>query len=184
MTTHIESLDCNILQEISYFMKGGIKRRLINELRVLKNENAYITVEHVEKISGCILAINVVLNNTTDLFTFYICNSYPFKPPQEVYINYKKYNNSYLKINSHKTLNKIKEILLKNNRTVDCLCCSSICCPSNWSPAVKIQNIIDEFYYYKKIRKNIINELLAIKIINRYLSDDKGFIQYFCSFLI
>jgi len=176
----------DILNKINKFMiASNLKKRLIYELSELKIGNAYINIENNETSDGEVLIINIVLDKKTDIFTFHICNNYPFRAPKQVYINYKRYI-SYLKLESPKTLNEIKQVVLKHkNIMLDCLCCSSLACAAQWSPAIKFKNIINEFYYYKKIRRGIINKLFASKILNKYLHcDDKAFCEYFYSFLI
>jgi hypothetical protein len=60
----------------------------------------------------------------------------------------------------------------------DCLCCSSILCPANWTPAIRIIKIIEEAEKIKKYRRLIINRLLAKKIIVKYLISDINLYQW------
>jgi ubiquitin-protein ligase len=170
-------LDHEIILEIDKIKIGGIKKRLINELKDLKKNNSYISVNYIDK-NIPYLDIMIILNNN-DKFNFHILSDYPFKPPKNIFINNKNYND-FLKIYSQKTL-----IELKTYINFDCLCCYSITCSSNWSPPLRLINMINEYYNFKKTRKNIINKLLANKIINKFLKiDDKGFHEYFYHFLV
>ena len=189
-----EGLNPEIIQELQRIQYGtGITKRLIRELYELQNDNAYITVEYNSGYTNMnnyynnayVLTINVVLDNTDDLITFEICRDYPFKPPKNIKINYKDYK-SLLRINSSNTMKHVKELYAKFYKISlpdCCLCCSSITCFTNWSPAIKLTKVVEEIQTLKKIRRAVINKLLAYKIINKYLIDDKGFHKYFNSFL-
>jgi ubiquitin-protein ligase len=189
-----EGLNPEIIEELQY-LNGvtGIKKRLAKELFDLQNDKAYI---HIEYNSDNIISSNVhnnlhiftvhiVLAGENDLITFEICRDYPFKPPKNIKINYKSYH-SFLQINSSNTMKQVKELYAKVYKTrlpECCLCCSSISCPANWSPPVKLINVVQEVQTLKKIRRSVIDKLLATKIINKYLTDDKGFHEYFYSFI-
>jgi ubiquitin-protein ligase len=189
-----EGLNPEIVEELQY-LNGvtGIKKRLARELFDLQNNKAYIHIEYNDNNiisrniynNPYIFNIHVVLAGENDLITFEICRDYPFKPPKNIKINYKQYS-SFLKINSSNTMKQVKELYAKfyKTRMPDCcLSCSSISCYANWSPPVKLINIVQEVQTFKKIRRSVIDKLLATKIINKYLIDDKGFHEYFYSFL-
>ena len=57
---------------------------------------------------------------------------------------------------------------LKKIKGQDCLCCHSINCTANWSPAIRLHRIIDEIKDTIKFKKDIINLLLAEKIKKKY----------------
>jgi hypothetical protein len=189
-----EGLNPEIIEELQY-LNGvtGIKKRLARELFDLQNDKAYIHIEykHDGIISNIInnnvniFNIHVILAGENDLITFEICRDYPFKPPKNIKINYKSYH-SFLQINSSKTMKEVKELyakVYKSKLPECCLYCSSISCQANWSPPVKLINVVQEVQTIKKIRRSVIDKLLATKIINKYLTDDKGFHEYFYSFL-
>ena len=58
--------------------------------------------------------------------------------------------------------------MLKKIKDQDCLCCHSINCSANWSPAIKLNRIIGEINNTLKFKRDIINLLLADKIKIRY----------------
>jgi ubiquitin-protein ligase len=189
-----EGLNPKIIEELQC-LNGvtGIKKRLARELFDLQNKNAYIQIEYNhDSIISCniynnphIFTLHIVLDNKNNLITFEICRDYPFKPPKNIKINYKSYN-SFLQINSSNTMKQVNELyakVYKSKLPECCLYCSSISCPANWSPSVKLINVVQEVQTFKKIRRSVIDKLLATKIINKYLIDDKGFHEYFYSFL-
>jgi ubiquitin-protein ligase len=188
-----EGLNPDIIEVLKCTNITGIKKRLARELFDLQNENAYIHIEYNDNTpisnkihdNSHVFTIHIVLSGENDLITIEICRDYPFKPPKNIKINYKSYN-SFLRIVSQKTLKEFKEIysqFYKPNIMDCCLCCSSISCPANWSPPVRLINVVQEIKTFKKIRRSIINKLLSSKIINKYLIHDKGFHEYFYSFL-
>ena len=188
-----EGLNPEIIKELQYFNNTGLKKRLARELFELQNKNAYVHIEynHDSVISGNIynnshiFTVHIVLNNEDDLITFNICCDYPFKQPKNIKINYKDYG-SFLTINSSKTMNEVKELYAKvyKSRIPECcLSCSSISCSANWTPSINLINVVQEVQTLKKIRRFVIDKLISSKIISKYLIDDKGFREYFYSFL-
>ena len=164
------------IDEINKLKIGGIKTRLINEIKEFKKNNSHVSVNYINDNISYLEIIIVSENN--DIFNFHITSNYPFSKPKNIFINNKSYYH-FLKINSKKTLTELKSYI-----KLDCLCCYSITCSSNWSPAICLMSIINEFYYYKNIRKYIINKLLINKIINKFLKiDDINFYQYFYDYL-
>ena len=195
MTSSSQSLDDNILFELDKLGIGAIKRRLTNELVEFKKQGAYINVEYVEERPNTINTINsinsintinttnnnrnpyvivtIVLKGDNTLYQLNITKEYPFHAPSTLKINYKDYRFNYLKIHSEKTLKELKEFM-----EFDCLCCSSILCPENWSPAVRLVKIIDEVKEIRNCRMIIIHRLIAKKIIDRYLISDINLYQW------
>jgi ubiquitin-protein ligase len=188
-----EGLRPEIIEELQYFNGTGIKKRLARELFDLQNKGAYVHIDYNydHDISANrnnnihVFAVHIILKDENDLVTFEICRDYPFKPPKNIRINYKSYQ-SFLQIMSSNTIKQVKELYSKVYKTKlleCCLSCSSISCPANWSPSVTLLNVVREIQTFKKIRRSVIDKLLANKIINKYLIDDKAFHEYFYSFL-
>lgn len=166
-------LDDVILNTLDRFQIGSIKKRIINELVEFKKNNAYIHLEFQENythFNQSTIKITIFLNQENDVYSFHISRDYPFKPPSKFTINYKDYK-QYLKIDSPKTINE-----LRTYNDIKCFCCSSIYCSGNWSPGLKMQNIMNEFKQIKKYRRDIINRLLAKKIVDKYLIPDLNII--------
>jgi len=187
MTSSSQSLDDRILFELDKLNRGTVKKRLTNELVELKKQGAYINVDYYDNnlINNSIdnsidniirkpyITVTVVLNENGCLYQFNILSDYPFKPPSMAKINYHDYRKDYLQIQSQKTIKELKEFM-----NCQCLCCSSILCPANWTPAIRIIKIIEEFEKIKKYRRLIINRLLAKKIIDKYLISDINLYQW------
>jgi ubiquitin-protein ligase len=189
-----EGLQPEIIEELNRTNVNSIKRRLARDLFDLQNKGAYIYVEYnyENDISSNknnnnihLFTINIILSENDDLITVQICRDYPFRPPKNITINYKCYKRLLI-INSQKTVNEVKSLYYDFNKQkmLDCcLACSSITCHERWSPGVRLSNIVQEIKNNKKLRRAVIDTLLASKILNRYLTDDKGFHKYFYSFL-
>ena len=195
MTSSSQSLENDILFELDKLGIGTVKRRLTNELVEFTKQGAYINVEYVKERPNTIstrntineidnidnidnsrnsyVIITIMLNGDNTLYQLNITKEYPFHAPSIVRINYKDYRFNYLKINSEKTLKELKEFI-----KFDCLCCSSILCPENWSPAIRLVKIIDEIKQIRYCRMIIIHRLLAKKIIDRYLIHDINLYQW------
>lgn len=101
--------------------------------------------------------------------TIVLNNHYPFHQPNKIQVN----NHNYI------SLLCINQGLLKLVSDKKCLCCSSLTCPNNWSPILKIKDIlkeIDETLYFKKK----ISWIICCNVIKRkYLVEDINIEQYF-----
>jgi hypothetical protein len=86
---------------------------------------------------------------------FILPERYPFHEPK-LMINDQSYKNSILKNPMCERINKF----LKKNR-LDCMCCSSIICDKNWSPAYRMENVLFEIAQVKII-KNYVKQYLTI----------------------
>lgn len=149
-----------------------ILKRINKELNDFKNSNykydAYLYQEsdkyyiNINKIKYN----NIKYNNLNNIILkLYIPNDYPFKPYHICYYekpyNEKKdiyFNDSYLRFIS-KYNKKIPfyicffmTVRFRNNKykylnNINCLCCNSVTCSSNWNPSIKIKNVIDEYKF-------------------------------------
>jgi ubiquitin-protein ligase len=91
---------------------------------------------------------------------FILPERYPFHQPK-LMINDNFYKNCILQ---NPTCERINTFLKKNR--VDCMCCSSIICDKNWSPAYRIENVLFEIAQVRFI-KNYIKHYLILDDICR-----------------
>jgi len=171
-----EVLDDSILFELDKLNVGYIKKRIVNELVELKQNNACIDVKYQEDFSNIIhstILVTIFPNEEDNtIYHFSLTRDYPLKPPSKFTINYKDYK-QYLKINSSKTIEE-----LRTYYDIQCLCCISIYRCENWGPKLKMQNMINEFKQIKKYRRYIMNRLLAKKIVDKYLIEDINLMEW------
>ena len=165
-------LNSDILLELDKFQTGGFKRRLTNELVEFFKKGSYIHAEYTDTSTTSFITITIVIQNDNNVYHFDITPDYPFRPPKNFRVNYKDYKR-YLKIDSQKTL---KELNLYKG--LNCLCCYTISCGDNWSPAIKLNAFINEYKKIKQYRRDIINRVLAQKIINKYLNQDINLFEW------
>ena len=156
---------------------GAINKRVLNDIITILDDIEFLNVSYLNK--GTKSYLNISILKGSDIFKFEISSKdYPFLAPNKFIFNNHNYRD-FLKIESQLTFNEVKSITKK-----ECLCCSTILCTGNWSPSIRFIDILNEYYRIKTIRRTIVNKLLAKKIFNRYLLiDDKGFYEYFYSFL-
>ena len=106
-----------------------------------KYENCVITIGYKEeeqynpKYTGYKLELNV--DNKKLLFKFPV--GYPFKAPS-LYVDGINYNKMVCMNHPF-----YKSELLKENPLAKCLCYLSFSCGDNWSPAITIETIIEQF---------------------------------------
>jgi hypothetical protein len=94
-----------------------------------------------------------------DNYTFILSNKYPFYPPR-VMIQ----NNPYLNYLKYPMSERIQDIL--HLHKISCICCSSISNRNMWSPAYKIENILNEIKKVNQI-KNYVKHYLIVDDICR-----------------
>lgn len=125
-----------------------MEKRIANEIRllVIKYPNEEINVKYK-------------LGEQTIKFqnkTFILSKSYPFTKPK-LLINDRPYY-EILKTNSLKIMK-----LLIDYQGSDCICCTSVLC--NWSPAITIDNILNEIDITNNLKRYI-----KYKLILQYLN--------------
>jgi len=102
------------------------------------------------QINLCNDEIRITIDNNI----FILSNKYPFYPPKVLvqnkpYINYLKYPTS----------ERIQNIL--HIHKISCMCCSSICNRDIWSPAYKIENILNEIKNVNEVKRYVKNYLFV-----------------------
>ena len=131
-------------------------KRLGREINQIKNKyNIRLTLTDDKK--------NFYINFIKFNIQIYVFKDYPFKTPT-MYIGKTNYINTL----SISDKNILSEINKKLEKKIKCLCCSTILCPNNWFPSNNILNIVDEYFYYKKIIQDARIKLYMIPICNYY----------------
>jgi ubiquitin-protein ligase len=154
--------------ELEKIKARSIKSRLKNECNILYKDyhNVLIDVLQYDKITVTATEFMNINNDNIQtskkrVYKFILNSHYPFRPP-EIYINNTLYANM-LQMSGEYEKEMVKKI-----KGQDCLCCYSVNCTANWSPAIKLFNIINEIKSTLKFKKDIINLMLAEKIKKQY----------------
>jgi ubiquitin-protein ligase len=148
-----EFIDSNSLLALNNVSSSVVRKRISAELKTLINTYTHIHITSNNELESIVLHIHD--NNITSQyneFSFIIPNTYPFQPPK-VKLNEDDYIN-LLKINSY---NKSKIIQKLTSKC--CLCCNTIICKDNWSPALTFIDIITEIKHHLKIIDKILLQL-------------------------
>jgi len=111
------------------------------------------------------VTITLIEKKHNDNYSFIINRQYPFHSPRFCYNN-QPYS-YYLKFISQRFTEYLKKFTNKG-----CLCCSSLSCKYNWSPAIKLKMFIDELNKIREYKRNIVYKILSEKIKDKYLIDD------------
>jgi hypothetical protein len=136
---------------------NGFTKRLNKEQYELYNIYKNCSLESHYETKGNIKLIHkmeIIINNIK--FNFKLPTQYPFMAP-ELYIG----NNRYI------NMLRLKLPELKS-KGIKCLCCKSLTCTNNWKPSKRIIDIIDEFFYNKKLIKNIIDKRFLKSICDKF----------------
>ena len=127
--------------------------RINSELITLKNQFASINLTFDNELD--LFVLTIIDNNITpqfNTFAFVLPNEYPFRPPK-VIINGQSYT-KLIKMNNHEKLHVLKSLTDK-----DCLCCNTITCNDNWSPAMTFIDIISEIKQNFKLIDKILLQM-------------------------
>jgi ubiquitin-protein ligase len=149
----------NIEQMNNYPINGSMKKRLRNEYIKLKQTHKIVSID--------IINDNVVfqiMSNKNNYFRIFIPENYPFVPPTKVIINGISHN-KFFNINSLRLKNMLKSV---TNSKIECLCCVSYLCKSNWIPTICMEKLVTQFEEFKNIKKNMYTTILVDQIKLKY----------------
>jgi hypothetical protein len=130
----------------------GIPNRINSEIINLFNQTDYVSSER--KATSIILTVIKDKNK----YEMELQSDYPFKPPKNI-----KYNGNDYKRSLFNYPEKFRKIL-KRNYFIDCLCCNTLLCGTNWTPACNSSHIINEIDKIIKIQKEVVIRLLCDEI--------------------
>lgn len=154
--------------ELEKIKARGIKSRIKNECNILYKDYHNVLIDVVPDDKITVTATEFMNTNNNNIITtkkrvykFILTNHYPFRPPE-----------SYLNNTIYSTILQMKgdyeKEMVKKIKGQDCLCCHSVNCNANWSPAIKLFNIINEIKNTLQFKRDIINLMLAEKIKKQY----------------
>jgi len=144
----------------------GIANRINSEIANLFNQSDFVSSER----KGTSILITVI--NKKKKYEMELPSDYPFKPPKNIRYNGNNYKKSLFNYSE-----KFRKIL-KRNYFIECLCCNTILCGTNWTPACNICHIINEMDKIIKIQKEVVIRLLCDEIRDKYLCTFAEFEKY------
>ena len=150
MTELIDSTSLLVLNNTTPITR---RKRISAELKLFINKFEAVNLSFINDLDSLVLTI--IDNNITpqfNTFSFVLPNEYPFRPP-DVIINGQNYT-SLIKFTNREKLNALKSLTNKS-----CLCCSTITCYDNWSPALKFIDIISEIKHNLKLVDKILLQI-------------------------
>jgi len=167
MTT--KSLAEDILKTLEIIPFNTVKKRITRELQNLDETCSLMSIEldknDKEKSGHVKPVINIYDNSNGLIYSLTLDCNYPFRPPN-VKINCIPYY-EFLRIKFLPFTENLTKIY-----KINCLCCSTITCGDNWTPAYTTNHLIKEIRTYKNYKRNLLNKLIADKIKVKYLIDD------------
>jgi hypothetical protein len=135
----------------------GIPNRINNEIANLFNQSDFVSSER----KGTSISLKIKQGKNT--YELDLPSDYPFKTPVNI-----KYNGNCYKKSLFNHSEKVQKIL-KTQYHMECLCCNTLLCGSNWMPTMNICHLINEIDKIIKIQKEIIIRLLCDEIRVKYL---------------
>lgn len=150
------------IEKIDYItsIPNVIKKRVKRELTDIYKLYDRIIVE-----TNIYNKLVITLKRKNNSYVFIIPDYYPFRNPT-LEINGLSQNYFFdLKSNRFRSI-------LKLISGMDCLCCSSYLCPTNWTPGITLDKIVTELENYKTIKYNIAIKIFTDKITETHLIKD------------
>jgi len=137
-------------------------KRAAKECQRMSQSGSYsdITAEIIDDENMC---VSITKNHTN--YAFSIPRNYPFEEPR-VNINGVGHQ-TYLKIRSPRL-----KVALKQVSGLDCLCCNTYLCKSNWSPPITMEMIINQLESFNRYKYLTIVKILLSKIKDKYFNRD------------
>jgi hypothetical protein len=144
-------------------------KRVNNEIKNNKNINVILLDINEEKQE---IVLDFKIDTSNRKYSIIFDSTYPFKPPQKFLSNDVNYF-TIMKLPTDRFYNIYKKITGKK-----CFCCFSVMCANNWNPCYSIQRIINESNNNCKIKKIIIEKIMADAIKEKYLINDINLDQW------
>lgn len=119
--------------------------------------------------------IEVITPNYNRL-VFNIPNDFPFKPPMGLTLNGENYRQKlkfmpkriqYLYDNPNDVYYQERSII-KHYKKPECLCCSTLLCPDNWSPVCTLYRLLVEINDHNILKRQISYKLCLKPIFDKY----------------
>ena len=136
--------------------QGSLIKRATNEIACLFIQCNNIKLEKIN------LNVIITLKYNNNNYIFELSPSYPFSIPVKILVNNINYN-------------KIKQIhdarmkpYLKKYTGNECFCCQSLVCADNWSPALRLTNVINEIQSNLILKYKIATHVLCDEIREKY----------------
>jgi hypothetical protein len=144
--------------EVSIDLKKmtGFLTRIINELGTLYVQCNNIKLE--KKQANHIITLDC--NGRS--YHIELCPSFPFKRPEKIMVDQVDYSRILVTSDA-----RMKPYFQKYTGT-NCLCCASIVCPDNWTPATRLANIINEAEFNIHLKYKILFHILCDEVRAKY----------------
>ena len=148
------------------YCNSAISKRLKRELKLMYLLYAQIDVS-ITSDKNILISIYDIIDNRLCKYNFIIPKFYPFTCPV-IYYQDRPYI-EFLKMTDYELNNRT---IFKKLTGHNCYCCNSFNCDDNWSASITLIKIIDEIRTINKCKRNIIYNLFANKIKQKYLISD------------
>ena len=117
-----------------------------------------------------------VMTPNYNILVFTIPNDYPFKPPISLSVN--GHNYRFLLKNMPRRIHYLYEhpndVYYKEGAKIahykkpNCLCCSTLICPDNWSPVCTLYSVLNEIKGHNQLKSQIGYKLVLKDIIDKF----------------
>jgi ubiquitin-protein ligase len=141
----------------------SLQSRVRNEVKLLYNDYSDVIVKQDKKDTNISVKFTEHIDSKKIRRYEFILppTHYPFRPPA-ILVNDIPYS-TMLTLSGDFEKKKLQQI-----RGQDCLCCHSVNCNANWSPAIKIHHILNEIKKTIQFKRDVIYLLLAEKIKKKH----------------
>ncbi len=156
--TSILNENKELFDKITLYCGNVYRRRLIKDLEDLITVYSIVQVNFDDNLRVPIVTVIADCN----VIKITLHKSFPFKCHSSIELNGEPYSKILIYTSGE------RKAALKELKGIDCLCCESYICESNWKIQLRLRDIVDE------VLKNIkINIELDTYIRNKHNNNDK-----------
>ena len=157
--TSILNENKELFDKITSYCGNVYRRRLIKDLEDLITVYSIVKVNFDENLRVPIVTVIADCN----VIKITLHKSFPFKCHSSIELNGEPYSKILIYTSGE------RKAALKELKGIDCLCCESYLCESNWKIQLRLRDIVDE------VLKNIqINKELDTYIRNKHINNNNN----------
>jgi len=156
-------------------MNDSSRKRIAKEIESIENNFTNYEINILD-INEAKTEINIeIITPNYNKLVFTLPNDYPFKPPKELKLNGQNYR--FLLKNMPKRVEYLyyhpnimyvdERCTFKHYKIPECICCSSLLCPDNWSPVMRLERILIEINQHNELKRNIMYKLRLKEIFDK-----------------
>jgi hypothetical protein len=154
----------------------AIRKRILTEIEYIKKNMPLYQANIIDYSFNNNNTYVEVITPNCNMLLFTLPSTYPFNGPSSLTLNGDNYRFLLNKMPPrikylYENPNDIyynESCKMKHFSRPDCLCCSNLLCPENWSPVCKIFSVLNEIEQHNQLKSHIKYKLTFDIIIEKF----------------